>query len=492
MQDNPHLEDAKRALLDRLLRGKTDPIPDKISRIVRRASGAPAPLSWSQEQVYRHAQLAGRFAPDSRLYNESITIHRTGPIAPEVLERSLVEILRRHEAWRTTFVEMNGQLVQCVHAVQELRLDVVDLRNLPESERERTALKIGQASAQQPFNLAEGPLLRFQLVRLSELEHRLYLTAHQIVLDGVSAYQVFLPELVALYEAFVSGNPSPLPEPRVQYSDYAYWQRNNLQNGALSEHLNYWQKQLGAQPPSLHMPTDHPRPEVQTFRGAIQPFAMGIRVSDAARALTRAEGTTLFVTYLAAFVALLSGYTSQKELVIGTVATTRNHAEVQRLLGYFLNPVVLYFRLARHLTFRAVLRHVHEAVVDALSHGEMPFHMLVDVAQAETDLSRNPLYQVQFSLEPPLPALYPGWNLTPMDLQSGGAKLDLYLVLDDRPSGTLGRLQYNPDLFEAASMQRMAQHYQSLLETATAAPEKQLSELAQYSFCNEFPHLRYT
>jgi len=490
MQDKPQLEDAKRALLDRLLSGNTVPIADKIPRIVRRASSVPAPLSCNQEQVYWHAQLAGRFAPDSRLYNETITIHRTGTLALEVLERSLVEILRRHEAWRTTFDQMNGQLVQRVHAVPELHLGVVDLRNLPESERERTALEIGQVGAQQPFDLAEGPLLRFQLVRLSELEHRLFVTAHQIVLDGVSAYHVFLPELVALYEAFVSGNPSPLPEPPVQYSDYAHWQRNNLQNGALSEHLNYWRKQLGAHAPTLRMPTDHPRPEVQTFRGAIQPFAMGTSLSDAARALTRAEGTTLFVTYLAAFVILLSGYTGQKELVIGTVATTRNTAEVQRLLGYFLNPVVLYFRLAGHVTFRGVLRHVHEVVVDALSHGEMPFHLLVDTAQAETDLSRNPLYQVQFSLEPPIPPLYPGWNLTPMDLQSGGAKLDLYLVLDDRPSGTFGRLQYNPELFEAASMQRMARHYQSLLETATTDPETKLSDLAQYSFCDEFPLVR--
>jgi len=163
---------------------------------------------------------------------------------------------------------------------------------------------------------------------------------------------------------------------------------------------------------------------------------------------------------------------------------------VQRLLGYFLNPVVLYFRLAGHLTFREVLGHVHEVVVDALSHGEMPFHLLVDAAQAEPDLSRNPLYQVQFSLEPPIPGPHPGWNLTPMDLQSGGAKLDLYLVLDDRPGGTSGRLQYNPELFEAASIQRIARHYQSLLEAATTDPEKQLSDLAQYSFCDEFPLLR--
>ncbi len=355
MQDTSHLENARRALLDKLLRGNAPPFPDKIPGIARRASGAPAPLSYSQEQVYRHAQLAGRLAPDSRLYNETITVHRTGPLDLEVLERSIVEILRRHEAWRTTFEPINGQLVQCVHAAPELHLDVVDLCDLPESERERTALEIGQAGAQQPFELAEGPLLRFQLVRLNEREHRLFLTAHQIVLDGVSAYHVFLPELVALYEAFVSSKPSPLLELRVQYSDYAQWQRDNLQNGALAEHLNYWQKQLDGRVPTLRMPTDHPRPEVQTFRGAIQPFAIAKSLSDAAKVLTRAEGTTLFVTYLAAFVALLGGYTGQEDLVIGTVAPTRNHAEVQRLLGYFLNPVVLYFRLAGHLTFREVL-----------------------------------------------------------------------------------------------------------------------------------------
>jgi non-ribosomal peptide synthetase component F len=297
--------------------------------------------------------------------------------------------------------------------------------------------------------------------------------------------------LVALYEAFVSSKPSPLPEPGVQYSDYAKWQRDNLQNEALAKHLNYWQNQLGGHVPTLRMPTDHPRPELQSFRGTIQPFAIGKSLSDAAKVLTRAEGTTLFVTYLAAFAALLSGYTGQEELVIGTVAPTRNHSEVHRLLGYFLNPVVLYFRLAGQLTFREVLRHAYEVVVDGLSHSEMPFHLLVDTLQAATDLSRHPLYQVQFSLEPPIPALHPGWNLTPMDVQSGGAKLDLYMVLDDRPSGTFGRVQYNPELFEAASIQRMVRHYQALLATATAAPQKKLSELAQYSFCDDFPLLRY-
>jgi surfactin family lipopeptide synthetase A len=485
MQGTANFEDAKRSLFDKLLRGEVPPLRSETSKIARRRSCAPAPLSYSQEQVYLQAQLAGRLAADSCPYHETITVHRSGQLDVQVLQHCLTEILRRHEAWRTTFEPMNGKVVQFVHAVPELHLDVVDLCDLPDSEVERTAIEIAQKSAQEPFDLAKGPLVRFQLVRLQEQEYRLFLTAHQIIIDGVSTCQIFFPELVTLYEAYVSGEPSPLPEPQVQYSDYAQWQRETLENQPFLEHLSYWQKQLAGCFDAPQMPTDHLRRPVQTFRGAIQPFAIPKSLSDAAKALTRAEGTTFFVILLAAFTTLLHSYTGEEEIVIGTLAHTRNCSEVQHLLGYFLNPVVLCLRLAGNPSFRGVLERVREAALGALSHDEMPFHLLVAAMHSDADLNRHPFYQVQFSLAPPIPTQYPGWNLTPMDLQSGGAKLDLYFELEDRPEEILGRVQYNTDLFEAASIERMVRHYQVLLEAVTADPDKRLSQLPHCSFSSE-------
>jgi hypothetical protein len=485
MQDTHEIEGAKRILLDKLLRGEATSFVCEPSTAPRRLVDSPAPLSYNQEEVYLRARLAAQLAPRSRPYNETITIHRSGALDIEALERSLREILRRHEAWRTTFGSSNGKLVQYVQSELEFQLDSVDLRYLPETQRERMAVEIAQFKAQEEFSLAEGPLVRFQVVQLDEEEYRLFLAAHQIVLDGVSAYHVFLPELIALYEAFVCGKPSPLPEPNFQYSDYAQWQRETIENGESSEDFKYWRQQLSSHLAILRMPTDHPRPTVQTFNGAIQPFAIADGLSNAAKALAHTESTTLFVIYLAVFATMLSSYAGQDEVVVGTVAATRNRTEVQRLLGYFLNPVVLYICLTGNPTFREVVIRAREVVLGALSHSEMPFQLVVDAVNAENDLSRHPLYQVQFSLEPPILALPQGWNLTPMDVQGGGAKLDLYFVLDERPNGTFGRVQYNPDLFEAASMQRMVRHYQALLEATTADPNKRLFDLPHYSFRDE-------
>lgn len=482
---------AKRALFEKMVRGEANALHSELPRIARRPSSTFAPLSYNQEQVYLQAQLAARVAPHSRLFNETVTIHRSGPLDVKALELSLAEILRRHEAWRTTFELKNSILVQSVNPTPDVCLNVVDLRHIPESKRERAALEFAEVGARELFDLAQGPLVKFQLVRLSEGEHRLFLTAHQIVLDGVSAYHVFFPELVALYEAFASGKPSPLEEPPVQYSDYAWWQRQTLENGALQEHLNYWRGMFVEGVPILRVPTDYPRPPIQTFRGAIQPFAISREVVNSAKTLSKAEGTSLFMTFVAAFAILFNHYTRQKEIVIGTVVPTRKHSEVQHLLGYFLNPVVLYFRLDGNPTFSEVLAQTRDIVLGALSH-EMPFHLLTNAIQPGTDLSRHPLFQVQFSLEPPISGPVAGWNLTPMDLQSGGAKLDLYFVLDDRPNGTFGRAQYNPDLFEAASLQRTIRTYQTLLEAAAADPAKRLTELPYHSFYDESAFLPET
>jgi len=459
----------------RLLSGNLALRPDGPRLMQRRKSTGPAPLSCYQEQVYRHAQLAAQVAPNSLLYNETITIHRSGSLDVAALERSLTEIVRRHEAWRTSFELVDGKVKQVIHSPQPVSLALTDLREIPESEREQASLQLALVDARRPFDLAKNPLFRFRLVRLNDEQYRLFLTAHQIILDGVSVYHVLLPELVALYAAYSTSRLSPLSEPLIQVADFAQWQSDE-QPSASDADLAFWRGQLEDNPRALELPTDRVRPPVQTFRGAIQPFAINKELSDGLRNLTRGAGGTLFVTMLAGFVALLHCLTAQKDVVVGTLAPTRKFSEIQGLLGYFLNPVVLRVDASGNPTFRELLRRVQGVVVRALSHDRLPFHQLVTELRSPSDLSRNPLYQVQFSLEPPLPALEPEWNLTPMDVESGGAKLDLYVVVDERADGILGRAQYNPDLFDSSTISRLVEQYIGLLEVLAASPDLRLAD----------------
>ena len=469
--------DAKRVLQERLLSRSHAPVR-RHNPIPRHTWDGPVPLSWYQDQVLRHAQLARRLAPGSLLYNESITIHRHGAVHLPALEYSLTEILRRHEAWRTTFHSVDDQLVQIVHPAWDITVPVVDLRNVPQNDRESLSLQIASEDLRRPFDLEQGPLFRLKLVRLQEDEYRLFVAAHQIILDGVSVYHVLLPELMMLYAAHSSGHLKSITGPSIQCADFGQWQKSWQTEAVLTEQFDYWQKQLQGLP-QLRLPTDRVRPSVQTFRGAIRPFALSTKLSEDLRGISRRENVTLFVTMLAAFLILLYCYTGEPDIVLGTVAPTRSRSEIQHLLGYFLNPVVLRVPLYGDPSFSALLRVTRTVVLEALSHSEAPFHLLVDRLSLAPDLSRSPLYQVQFSLEPPMPALEEGWDLTPMDVESGGAKLDLYLVVDDRPKGIIGRVQYNPDLFERATVEQMIRHYGGVLEVITSNAQPKLSEFPE-------------
>jgi surfactin family lipopeptide synthetase A len=358
---------------------------------------------------------------------------------------------------------------------------VFDLRSLVKAEQEREALRMGTDDVRQPFDLANGPLVRTKLVRLSDVEWRLLLTVHQILLDGVSVYHVFLPELMTLYKAFSNNQTSPLPELPLQYPDYAIWERERAQSDFLCGHIAYWREQLREPLSELDLPTDRPRPADQTFHGAILPFALPRQLSEQARLYSQRENVTLFIALLAVFYCLLHRYTDQEDVVVGTIAPTRQRSELQGLLGYFLNPVVLRADLSGNPTFREVLSLSRNIFLEAISHSDVPFDSLVEMLQPQSACDRHPLYQVQISLEPPMPALDEGWNLTPMDFESGGAKMDLYMVFDDRPSGIIGRVQYNPDLYDAATMSRLVEHYQATLEAVLADPVQALSDLPQFS-----------
>jgi surfactin family lipopeptide synthetase A len=449
----------------------------------------PAPLSCWQLHVWNHTQLAARLSPGAQLFNETITIHRRGSLDVAALEKSLDEILRRHQAWRTTFRLVDGQPRQIVRAPAKSSLAMFDLRSLPKAEQEREALRLGTDDVREPFDLANGPLVRTKLVRLSDVEWRLLLTVHQILLDGVSVYHVFLPELMTLYKAFSNNQASPLPELPLQYPDYAIWERERAQGDFLSGQIAYWRKQLREPLSELGLPTDRPRPADQTFHGAILPFALPKQLSEQARLYSQRENVTLFIALLAVFYCLLHRYTNEDDVVVGTIAPTRQRSELQGLLGYFLNPVILRADLSRKPSFREVLSLSRNIFLEAISHSDVPFDSLVEMLQPQTACDRHPLYQVQISLEPPMPALDEGWNLTPMDFESGGAKLDLYMVFDDRPGGIIGRIQYNPDLYDAATMSRLVEHYQATLEAVLADPLQPLSHLPQFKLTESLANI---
>ncbi len=472
MPDPAALSEARRKLLEQYIQAGAG--ASEADRIPRRQSDAPAPLSAAQQQVWVHAQLA----PDLPIYNEPMTVHRRGPLDQGVLERSIVEILRRHEMWRSTFDVVDGQPVQVVQPPPaSLALPFIDLRGVPEGEREAQASLAASREARLPFDLRKGPIWRATLMRLGEEDYRLYLTIHQIILDGITANHVFLPELIALYDAFSQGKPSPLPELPVQYSDFACWERERLGPEALEKQLGYWKERLGDGLSALRWPSDRVRPAVQTYRGEMQPLMIPGELVRKLKAFSQGEGATLFICMVAGLAALLHRYTGQDDIAIGTLSANRKRAEIEKLLGYFLNPLVLRIDVSGNPSFRELLGRVREVVFGALAHDGVPFQRLVKELQSERDLSRNPLFQIMISLEPSLPALAPGWDLAEADVSSGASKLDLYIDLDERPDGIIGPITYNPDLFDAATITRMVAHWQTLLEGAVADPDSRVATL---------------
>jgi amino acid adenylation domain-containing protein len=471
--ESVRLSEAKRRLLRKYLDGAVQRSPAERAPIGARHPAGPIPLSYEQEHIWLHCQLAD----DLPLYNEVLTVRRSGPLDVSALERSLGEIIRRHEAWRTIFVTADERPVQIVLPPPTISLPVVDLRGVPEAEREREACRLVAVEAQRPFDLARGPLLRAQLVRLAEAEHRLYLTLHQIIFDGVSVYSVFLPELLALYDAFAAGEASPLPEPAIQYADFACWERQRLRGDALAAQVDYWRRHLADAPAALELPADRARPKVQTFRGRQIAFTLPESLSEKLKTLSRQEGATLFMTLLAAFTLLLHRYTGQEDILVGTAISSRKWPEVERLLGVFLNTVILRTRLSGELRFRELLARVREVTLEGLAHGDVPFPLLIKELQPRRDPGRNPLFQATFVLEPPMPAPAAGWELTQMDVDTGMARVDLYLQLDDRPRGLVGHIRYNSALWDAPAMTRFAEHLHVLLEGIAANPDLPLSAL---------------
>ncbi|RKH24695.1 non-ribosomal peptide synthetase, partial [Corallococcus sp. CA031C] len=460
----------KRELLLRKL-GKAAP---RETLTPRPRTGNRFPLSFTQQRLWFLDQLE----PGSTVYNIPMALRVEGALDASVLERALEEVVRRHEALRTVFLNEEGQAVQEVLPAPRLPLATVDLRSRPAAERESEAQRLVDTETLRPFDLAKGPLLRTLLLQLGNTDHLLLLTVHHIVSDGGSM-DVLLRELIVLYLSFAAGRPSPLPEPPLQYADYALWQREHLQGEVLDKQLAYWKTQLGDASRLLELPTDRPRPPVRSTRGANQPVRLGRAASDALMALCAKENVTPFMALLAAFQLLLHRYSGQPDISVGTPIAGRDRAELEELFGFFANTLVLRTRLSERMTGRQLLAHVREVALGAFGHAEVPFEKLVEVLQPVRSLSHTPLFQVMFTLQreaktaPSLPGLT--FRLIQADGQL--AKFDLNLTLAELPGGFAGALEYNTDLFDAATAARIAEHLRVLVEGLTAHPDRPVAEL---------------
>ncbi len=464
------LSETRRALLQKYLRGQMPRRETKPATISRRIDSGPAPLSYSQQQIWLHSQLAGAFL----IYNEPITIHRHGPLNFGALERSFTEIVRRHEAWRATFEWKGDRAVQIVREPPaHVAIPFVDLRSHPQPEAE--ALRLATEDARQPFDLGRGPMYRLRLVRLSDQEYRLFITLHHIIFDGVSLYRVFLPELLTFYEAFAQGRTPTLPPLPIQYSDYAIWQRESVERLA-SDDLGWWEKVLG-DAAVLELKTDRPRPVTQTYAGAMETFAISQSTTGALKALSQDHGTTLFTTMTAAFMALLQSETGQEDIVIGGISSGRNRDETMGLLGCFLNTIPIRCAFSREVPFTEILARVRAATLGALSHDQVPFELLVQKFASKRDGSRAPLVQALIVVEPPLDPLPKGWGFTHMDVDTGTAKFDLQLGLDERVEGFSGRFIYNRDLFERQTIVKLTSRWLGLLDAMATSPAEPLKNL---------------
>ncbi|MEA2172453.1 MAG: hypothetical protein QOD00_45, partial [Blastocatellia bacterium] len=404
-------------------------------------------------------------------------VRLAGSLNVAAVEEALNEILRRHEALRTRFCEVDGRAAQVIEPWQRLSLGVENLGTLAETEREAEMLRLAREEAHRPFDLSSGPLLRARLLRMGDDEHVVLLTIHHIVGDEWSM-GVMVRELAALYESFDAGKPSPLPELMVQYADFAAWQRGWFQGEVAESQLDYWRGQLDGMP-TLEMPVDKPRPSLQTYEGATLSFELSPVASDALAALSRREGVTLFMSLLAVFQTLLHRYTGQDDIVLGTPIAGRSRLQIESLIGFFVNTLVLRGRLDGNPTFRELLRRTREMALGAYAHQDLPFEKLVEELQPERDLSRTPLFQTVFVLQSdPVEKLdLPGLKLNSLRLDSEMAKFDLLLSMVEGAESLQGFLNYNTELFEHSTIKRMVGHFQTLIESILANPDARLSDL---------------
>ncbi|MES2940846.1 MAG: amino acid adenylation domain-containing protein [Pseudomonadota bacterium] len=443
-----------------------------IERVDR---GQPMPLSFAQQRLWFIDQLE----QGSSFYNIPAAVRLVGQLDVEAFRRTLNEVVRRHEVLRTTFQTVEGSPVQVIAEQLDLELPVTDISGLPGGEREARAQWLAQDEAQAPFDLAQGPLVRARLLRLQPTEHVVLLTLHHIATDGWST-GVLMREIGALYTAFVQGQASPLPELPLQYADFAHWQRQWLRGETLQRQLDYWHGQLRGAPEVLSLPTDRPRPPVQRFRGATHRFTVPVETAQELHALGRRTQATLFMTLAAAFNVLLSRYAGQSDICIGTPIANRQRPELEPMIGFFVNTLVLRTRVDANASFGELLRQVRTTALDAYAHQDLPFEQLVDVLAPARSMAHQPLFQVMLILQnaPVDRFSLPALELRPLGGAGSTSKFDLSLAVMEVGSQLAATLEYDTDLFDADTIERMASHFVRLLQSVAQAPEAPVHRLA--------------
>ncbi len=437
------------------------------------------PLSFAQQRLWFIDQLE----PTNAAYNVPLAMRLTGSLNVEAFERTLSEVFRRHESLRTTFVSPAGEPLQVIMPAGPVSLPVTDLRELPADEREREALRLTHAEAQRPFDLSTGPVARASLLQLSDEEYIVLFTMHHIISDGWSL-AVLINEVATIYEAYLSGAESPLEELPIQYGDYAVWQREWLQGEVLENQLLYWRQQLERAPAVLELPTDHARPPMQSFRGASESFRLPADLSRELQELSRRENVTLYMTLLAAFQTLLYRYTGQEDICVGSPIANRNLVETEKVIGFFLNTLVLRTNLSGQPSFREVLKRVREVALGAYAHQDLPFEKLVEEMDVARDTGRQPLFQVMFAMQnaQPMTLTMPGLKLEEsVDNETATAKFDLNLFVAENPEGLEGTLEYSTDLFEAATIKRLMGHFEELLQSVVSDATTSVTQLRMLS-----------
>lgn len=432
----------------------------------RERASSILPMSFAQQRLWFLNQLE----PNSSFYNTSHALRLTGPLHIHVLQQSLEELVRRHEALRTTFATIDGLFVQIVN-LPKAPLPVIDLCALSPADRHSETIRLTNLHARFPFHLSKDILIRFSLLQVDKQEYVLLLTMHHIICDAWSM-DIFTKELEVLYNTLLQDLPSPLLPLPIQYADYALWQQEWLQGTVLENLLAYWKQQL-QDLPTLQLPTDFARPAIQRYQGLHYDFALPASLCQALRQLSLQEGVTLFMLLLTAFQALLARYSGQEDVAIGTPIANRTHVEFEGLIGFFANTLVMRTDLSGNPTFRTLLKRVRDVCLGAYTHQDMPFEKLVEILQPERDMSRTPLFQVLFAFQK---ASQPALHLTGLvaewlPIESQTAKFDLSLFVQEADDGLLCALEYNTDLFEKDTISRLADHWKKLLESIVAQPD---------------------
>lgn len=465
------LSAAKKKLLEQRLksmkeRGKKQGIP-------RRPREEVSPLSLAQQRLWFFYQ----WEPESSVYNLPTLVRFKGQYDIEAFKRSIQHVIERHETLRTTFEMRGGEPVQIIHHVDDFPLPMVDLSSLDPHEREEQLRKLAEEEARKPFKLETGPVIRAQLIQIADDEAVLLLNMHHIISDGWSM-GVFVREITETYTALIQGLDLPSNELPIQYVDFAYWQKETLQGERMEKQFQYWKEKLDGVP-ILQMPTDYPRPARQSFNGTRIGFKFEKSLLDNLRAFCQKEGVTLYMALLTVYKALLYRYTGQTDFAVGTPIANRNRPELEKLIGFFVNTLVLRDSFDPKISFRQLVQMVKQTCIEAFANPDVPFEKLVSEVNVERNLSYSPLFQTMFVLQnsPQLKEVAPGLTMEWTELSTGSSMFDITISMEEGEEGLSGFVEFNTDLFDSSTIERMVQHFENLLKSALHQPDQSIATL---------------